>query len=262
VTRPLERPGEPDVPEDEGQLPAGEEGYFGASRSLSASLLFALPLLAVYEAGVLLFRGDLNAAAVLLKSPISWLRHHPTELLDRNPMLVVNGAIMVAALVAAWRLRRIGALHAGTFGGMFVESCAYALLLGPAALFPLTGSFRLARFAPHLDGWLLGLVTASGAGFYEELLFRFMLLGGVFVLARKVGRLGAFGAGALGLVLSGAIFSAAHFLSPGESPDLGLFLYRLGAGMLLGFIFLVRGFGIAAWTHALYDFYVTCLTAT
>ncbi len=246
----------------EEELLLEERRYFNVSRSLSASLLFALPLLGIYEVGVLLLHSEVNAAAVLIKSPISWLQRGPTELLGRNVILLLNAAIMAAALVAIWRLRRLGALHGGTFLGMLLESCAYALLLGPVALFPLTGKFEFGGFSPHFENWFLGLVTSSGAGFYEELLFRFVILGAIFALVKSFVGLRPVTAGAVGLLLSGAMFSAAHFLSPGESPDLGIFLYRLGAGMALGTIFLVRGFGIAAWTHALYDVYVICFAVS
>ncbi len=62
----------------------------------------------------------------------------------------------------------------------------------------------------------------------------------------------------MSVTVSGAVFSGMHFLSPVESAELGVFVFRLVAGMALGIIFLVRGFGVAAWTHALYDVYVLC----
>ena len=83
----------------------------------------------------------------------------------------------------------------------------------------------------------------------------------MFYLAKEVGKLRPFTAGALALVVSGAFFSAAHFLGGGETPDLGNFIYRLAAGMILGLVFLTRGFGIAAWTHAIYDLYILCFAA-
>ena len=35
----------------------------------------------------------------------------------------------------------------------------------------------------------------------------------------------------------------------------------LPAGMILGLVFLTRGFGVAAWTHAIYDLCVLCFAA-
>lgn len=237
---------------------AAERSYFNVTRSPAAGLLFALPLLAVYEAGVLLMRSDFNAAAVFIKMPISWLQRNPVEILGADVLLFINAGVIAVVLLAAWRVGKLGALHGGTFFGMFLESCLYAMLLGPLALAPITGGLHFARFAPQLDRLPLKLVISAGAGFYEEAFFRFLLLGAIFYLAKELGKLHPFTAGALALVVSGALFSAAHFLMPGETAELGAFIYRLSAGMILGVIFLVRGFGIAAWTHAIFDFCVLC----
>ena len=240
---------------------AAERSYFNVTRSWAAGLLFALPLLAAYELGVLLLRSDVNAVAAGFRAPISWLQRNPVEIFGADLLLLINVALIAVALVAVWRVGKLGALHGGTFLGMFLESCLYALLLGPLALAPLTGDLQAAGFAPHLDRLPFKLVVAAGAGFYEEALFRFMLLGVIFYLAKGLGKLHWFTAGALALVVSGVIFSAAHFLAPGETPDLGAFIFRLAAGMILGVIFLIRGFGIAAWTHALFDLYVLAFAA-
>jgi hypothetical protein len=143
---------------------------------------------------------------------------------------------------------------------MVSESLLYAMLLGPLALAPITGELKFSGFSPHLEGFPYKLAVAAGAGFYEEAFFRFAILGAIFFLAKEVGKLRPFTAGALALVLSGAAFSAAHFLG-GETPELGAFIYRLAAGIILGLVFLTRGFGIAAWTHAIYDLYVLCFAA-
>ena len=264
VQRRLERDAdedeEPDSDADLHDLPEKEHHYFYVTRSLSASFIFALPLLAVYELGIAAFGKDINLLAVLVKTPIAWLKDHPSKLLGTHPLLILNGILIVAAIVALWRLGRKKALHPGTFGGMLVESVMYALLLGPLALLMLTGKLHIAGFSPNFDKFTLKVVASCGAGLYEELVFRAVLLGSIYVLAKEAAGLRPFTAGFAGLVLSGAVFSAAHFLSPGEAVDLGAFLYRLFAGIFLGVIFLTRGFGIAAWTHALYDVYVLCLT--
>jgi len=239
----------------------GPPGYFAATRRLSVSLLFSLPLLAVYELGVLLMRSEPSAAAAMVKTPISWMQRHPTELLGSNVALVVNSLLIVAVIAAVVRAKRLGALHLGTFAGMLGESAVYALLLGPAALAPLVGRFELGGFRPQFDQFASKVFISAGAGFYEELFFRAILLGSIYYIARRGGGLKPVVAGVIALVGSGGIFSSAHFLNPGEGPDLGAFLYRLSAGMLLGLIYLSRGLGVAAWTHALYDLYVLCLAA-
>ncbi len=239
--------------------PAGD--YFHVSRSLSASFIAALPLLAIYEAGMFGVRNDINYAAQFIKTPVPWLRGHPAELIGVDPILVLNSILIVIAIVALWHLGRKGGLHPGTFGGMVVESTLYALLLGPVALLILTGNMHTGGFNPNFSNFIPKVIASCGAGLYEELLFRVIVLGAIYVLAREAARLKPVSAGVVALVLSGAVFSAAHFMSPGEAVDYGAFLYRLFAGIFLGVIFLTRGFGIAAWTHALYDIYVLCLVA-
>src|SRR2546426_10234271 len=51
-----------------------------------------------------------------------------------------------------------------------------------------------------------------------------------------------------------AIFSAFHYIGPyGDRLQLYSFLFRMIAGVFFSALYLVRGFGITAWTHALYD---------
>jgi membrane protease YdiL (CAAX protease family) len=64
----------------------------------------------------------------------------------------------------------------------------------------------------------------------------------------------------LGLVASSLLFAAAHYVGPlGDAFDLYSFTFRTLAGMFFAILFVVRGFGIAAGTHALYDVLVGLL---
>ena len=65
-------------------------------------------------------------------------------------------------------------------------------------------------------------------------------------------------AGSFATVVGAFIFSAFHYVGPlGDSLELGSFVFRMIAGLLLSGLFLLRGFGVAAWTHALYDVFLT-----
>jgi hypothetical protein len=55
-------------------------------------------------------------------------------------------------------------------------------------------------------------------------------------------------------VLGATLFSAFHYIGPyGDPFTLPSFVFRLIAGLLFSAMYLLRGFGITAWTHALYD---------
>jgi len=50
------------------------------------------------------------------------------------------------------------------------------------------------------------------------------------------------------------LFSAFHYIGPfGEPLRLESFVFRTLAGIAFSALYLTRGFGITAWTHALYD---------
>jgi len=54
--------------------------------------------------------------------------------------------------------------------------------------------------------------------------------------------------------LGALIFSAFHYIGPyGEPLELGSFTFRTVAGLLFSGLYVLRGFGITSWTHALYD---------
>ena len=111
----------------------------------------------------------------------------------------------------------------------------------------------LAYQAAPLAGRLVGFL---GAGVYEEMLFRLMLLPPLAAIAWRLGakrgvRLVA------AVILTSLVFSAAHYVGPhGEAYDSFSFAFRFVAGAMFAVLFVSRGFGVAAGTHALYDVFV------
>jgi hypothetical protein len=63
--------------------------------------------------------------------------------------------------------------------------------------------------------------------------------------------------GIFATILGALIFSAFHYIGPlGDTLEVSSFVFRTVAGLLLSGLFLLRGFGVAAWTHALYDVFL------
>jgi membrane protease YdiL (CAAX protease family) len=67
-------------------------------------------------------------------------------------------------------------------------------------------------------------------------------------------------AGLLMVVSSSLLFSLYHYLGH-EQFDLRTFAFRTAAGAYFGAVFVFRGFGITAGTHAAYDIYIVALRA-
>ncbi|HEX9165025.1 MAG TPA: CPBP family glutamic-type intramembrane protease, partial [Gemmatimonadales bacterium] len=146
---------------------------------------------------------------------------------------------------------------------MTIEAVVYALLLGLVAgaltQFILTGRLWVAQggAAPALTV-PVQLMVSLGAGIYEELLFRVLLVAGLDALAVRVFGWKPLGAGVFAAVLGALIFSAFHYVGPfGDPWQLGSFTFRAVAGLLFSGLYLLRGFGITAWSHALYDVFLT-----
>jgi membrane protease YdiL (CAAX protease family) len=97
------------------------------------------------------------------------------------------------------------------------------------------------------------LVLSLGAGIYEELLFRVLLVSGLLALGLRLGWRRS-RAVAAAVVVAALIFSAFHYIGPmGDDFAVPSFTFRAIAGLVLSGLYVTRGFGIAAWTHALYD---------
>ena len=97
------------------------------------------------------------------------------------------------------------------------------------------------------------LVLSIGAGLYEELIFRVVLVGGLCWMLSKV-MTKSWMAYVMAAILGALLFSAVHYIGAlGDPFTMASFTFRFLFGLALNGIFLARGFGVAAWTHAIYD---------
>ncbi len=247
-------------------MPLSVSHYWRVAREPRYSLSFVLPLLLTYEVLAFSlsgyeFAGVRNGADVLLKSVFLAF--------GGRDGLIVFGALLVGAggwLV--WRdYRRSPSIEPRIFALMAVESVLYALMFG-LVTGTLTGlllpELTMIGHAPQLAirslaDWSLPtqLMISLGAGIYEELLFRVILVSGLAWLARSVFRWNAGWSAAFAVVLGALIFSAFHYIGPyGDRLELGSFTFRAVAGVLFSGMYVLRGFGITASTHALYDVFL------
>lgn len=150
---------------------------------------------------------------------------------------------------------------------MLIESLVFAFLLLilaqvqhraftaiPVAALPAT-AIHEGNFG-HLVGYL-------GAGIYEELLFRLMLLPATAFVVRQCGvkRTNSL---IIAVILTSLVFSAVHyraftFNEHAESFEWFSFTFRCLAGVFFAVLFIYRGFGIAVGAHAFYDVLVQWL---
>jgi hypothetical protein len=245
--------------------PKAATGYWTASRAPRHSLTLALPLLLLYEAfAFALSREQMgavrNGADVLLKSLfLSMGGRHGVAIF--GILLMAVGAFLVIR-----DLRRGGAIRPAVLGLMLLESAAYAAVLGFVISF-LTTVLLSGRLPLAIQGNTGGLaqfdlptqlMISLGAGLYEELLFRVLLVTGLAALARVLLGWRPLAAGVFAAVVGALIFSGFHYIGHyGDVFTLSSFTFRAIAGLVFSGMYLTRGFGITAWTHALYDVFLS-----
>ena len=230
---------------------SGTKTYFEASRSHRYSLLFALPLLVAYElleavSPVRASGGVVrNGADVVLTGLFTW------ALGTRGP-LVFMGIVIGVSLWLIWRDRKGGPIRPAFFGIMFAESAMLSLAFG-IVVGVATAKLLGLSLAPASPGALAKLTLSIGAGLYEELLFRVILVALIANGMRFIGFSKLF-AGIIATVVGAIVFSAFHYIgSLGDAFTVQSFVFRAVAGVAFSALYLTRGFGITAWTHALYD---------
>jgi len=244
----------------------GERGTGDLARGLSLGYLAMLPLFAAYEWALVAQAGARRNTAELLGD----LALRP---LAERAAYVRWAVLALAAPLALWSARRRGARVRAGVARIVLEGAAFALLLGPLLVAAMAA---LGDVLPKLDvswspvGAAPGGAQAAlvfGGAAWEELVFRVGAYSALFVLARRLALGTGLAGGAsralaelAGLCGSSLAFALLHFEAcsawlggGGLEFDPALFTWLALAGILLGLLFRLRGPGVAAWTHGLFN---------
>ncbi len=112
------------------------------------------------------------------------------------------------------------------------------------------------------------IVTGIGAGIYEELVFRLILICLLLLMLEDFLGMTRPKSIILAVLISAVLFSAHHHIffvngrfGAGEVFSVGRFIFRALAGVYFAVLFAVRGFGITAGTHAFYNILAAIVNA-
>lgn len=243
--------------------------YWRVSKQPWTSLVFIAPMLAIYEVGIVLLgrAASRNGADVWLRTLLDQIGLGQYFLLP----------VMVCGILLAWHYltREPWTVRGRVLGWMLLEALFFGwlLLMIAQAQGSIASQLRAAipieiptdaSLGADLQARLSRMIGMLGAGIYEELLFRLMLLPVVIAIIKACGFAPRTSIIA-GIVIVSLIFSAAHYklnfeLGPwqivtryGDAWSLYTFIFRFLAGVFFAVLFQLRGFGIAAGSHALYD---------
>lgn len=231
------------------------KSYFENTNNLLYSFLVSLPLFLLYE--ILIVISQPVGDSIVRISVDVWIKSLFTYLGVNAVSFSLLVVVLIGLFIVYKERERLKTLRFSYFPVLILESTLYAIVVAFISQSLVSLVLNIAASDPISSlSVTQQLALSLGAGLYEELFFRVILVTLFILLFTKL--LGKKWAGVTAaVVLSALLFSAVHYVgSMGDAFTLGSFLYRFLFGLILNGIYVWRGFGVAAWTHAIYDIMV------
>ena len=221
------------------------------------SLVFLPPFILFYEIGCILTEPNVSWSAGQHRVVAFNLMQIFFELFGSTGTWMPGLAVVIillcthAASKKPWRVRH------QVIGAMYAESAIFAL--------PLMG-FNFLLSADSVGSFgdrnlLTESILGVGAGIYEELVFRLVLISVLSMIGADLLGLPAKTTTIIAVIVAALAFSGHHHPPMGSEPfSTEKFIFRALAGVYLGTVFVLRGYGPAAGTHAAYNLLVIATT--
>ena len=226
--------------------------YLLKSKTSFYSFLFTLPLFFLYEINILFLSWD---DILVVRNGADFLMRNILESFDIYGLYGLGLVFFLGLLVTYIFFIKEDQKQEVNVNFLFImlaESMLWSVFL-----YFLLFKFMVLLMNPVGKIILQQVTLAIGAGIYEEFLFRVLLIAGLSGILGFVFMWDKTFKNIIAVVLSGGIFSAFHFMGEyGDFFSMELFLIRFFAGLILGVLYMYRGFGITAYTHSIYDLIV------
>lgn len=237
---------------------AAAVAYFDASKKPLQILVFLLPLVIAYEIGLAFFLPTGEGVVITVKAHQTLLRFFDTFGITAGGGLYLGGAALVLVLLI-WHVltKDKWKIDTAAWGLMAAESVVLTIPLIVLAQVILPSSAgseavatSLAMAAPELGSLSIWsqFAISVGAGLYEELLFRMLLIAVIHTLLVDVMKISASNGAIIAVIISAIAFTIYHPLD-----ETGSMVFYFLAGLYFGSVYFVRGFGIVVGVHAVYD---------
>ncbi len=232
--------------------------YWNETHSPLYSFVFTLPLFILYEIGMVVLSAE---DIVILRNGADVLMRQVMGLFGIYGAYGFSATFMVGFSIAFLRQKKH--LKSMVIKGEYLLTMFFESILYSSVLFFLMGSLQTVLMSPKSKLLVQQIVLSLGAGIYEEFVFRVVLITGIASILGLIFQWHDKAKYAGAVLISATIFSLFHFIGDyGDDYSLNLFLIRMIAGIFLGIVYAVRGFGVAAYTHAIYDLVVLSVITT
>ena len=226
--------------------------YLLKSKTSFYSFLFTLPLFFLYEVNILFLSWD---DILVVRNGADFLMRNILESFDIYGLYGLGLVFFLGLLVTYIFFIKEDQKQEVNVNFLFIMLAES--ILWSVVLYFLLFKFMVLLMNPTGKTILQQVTLAIGAGIYEEFLFRVLLIAGLSGILGFVFMWDKTFKNIIAVVLSGGIFSAFHFMGEyGDFFSMELFLIRFFAGLILGMLYMYRGFGITAYTHSIYDLIV------
>jgi len=244
-------------------IPNRLKSYLKETNTLLYSYIIVAPLFIGYE--LLIFISQPTTEQIVRIAVDVWLKNL-FSYIGINTLSFLLILLILAGIFILYREReRFAQLKTKYLAFILVESCLYAMLVAFLASFFTTIISGLNAFQSGLDelSYLQKFSLSLGAGLYEEIFYRVILYTVFYKLATRFMKFQQYNwliNNIIAITLSSLLFSIAHYTGElGDIFTVSSFTFRFIFSVLLTVIYINRGFGVTAWTHAIYDLIVITL---
>ena len=272
--------------------PIGETYMERTSKPLMA-VVFLLPFIIFYELGLLQLAQDFFNRGITevdgLVVSFAWV-HSMLKFVrfsDKMAWFATPGVVIVLLLALQFTSKKKNSVRISDIFPMALESMLLAIpLLVFGLLFNsisfqnnpdeslcaglnsilLQSSELIQEGGRNYNDLLLSIITGIGAGIYEELIFRLVLICVLMLILQDFIGVPQKQATLCSIIITALLFSLHHHvyfldgnITISQQFYLPIFIFRTLAGVYLAIVFAIRGYGIAAASHAFYNIFVSLL---
>ena len=230
--------------------------YFSLSKNDFYSIIIIAPLIILYQ--ILGFFNNYHSDLIVKNSADVFIKYFFQYLsveYASSIYLTCFIAIIIFIILKNKKIFISSEIKLSFLFGMILESLLHSLSL----LVVMSLIYKLLPLGLFLfnNEVMEGIYLSIGAGIWEELLFRYIMISSLLFIFNKMMYDFSLISYILIIAFSSALFSYYHFIGiPSELINFSIFIYRFIAGTILSVIFIFRGLGIAVYTHAFYDLYL------
>jgi len=251
-----------------------KESYLERTSRPIYAIFFLLPFIIFYEVGTILINTDVLSRTQVRVVAFVWLQNFLEHIgfSSKAAWAIPPLAVVVTLVAMQLASQKDWYFVFSDIWPMAVECILLAVPLIVLSLFlsspPMAGVMGAGESRGNGQFLLADIVTGIGAGIYEELVFRLILICVLMFLFEDLLGFDRRSSVVISVCISAAMFSAHHHIDffTGRVNQRDLFNwvkfgFRTLAGIYFAVLFAIRGFGITAGTHAFYDIIATVINA-